>query len=195
MTLNEEKDLSYYKNLDNLGYVYSINKNKESHTGHELLYLYFTELKEEGLTNLSDNEFNEIMDFSPETLDDGLFKSSIKCNCHRMYMKYSKYMAKKYFIVYGKVSPRFKQHMTKSDIIKGKSGFKNYYPPRFIAMTKEFITKYPLETWGKSINKPKDDNILSIDDKHMKCILCDKMFLKHSLTRHLDSKNHMKKLK
>lgn len=187
------KDLKYYENLEAIGNVYSISKHDSSHTSNELLYQYFLEMRADGSTDMTDDEFNEIMNFSPEHLDSGLFKSESKCNCQKMYLRYSSYLAKNYYKIYGKVAPRFKQQITKGDVVRGKSGFKNFYPPHFISQTREFLEKYPLDMWGKSINKPvySTEIIIKTDHTHSKCVSCDKIILNKSVKQHLLSKTHL----
>lgn len=188
--------IEHYQALEHKGNVYQLDKLEHTMTSFELLREYFNEARQSGETHLTLNDFEMLMDFGFEkTQDGGVYRPASKVNCFRLFQYHSRYLSQKYFEQFKTSAPRFKQIISTKDFLNGKSGMKNCYPESYIEYTREFILKYPFESWPRithaRLPTKYDDKVISCDTTtRVTCVICKVELERKSLKAHFKSKSH-----
>jgi hypothetical protein len=186
------KTLKEYKELDNKGFVYNLQKLEGQLSARELLYEYLSEQRENGEPDIiSLDDLKELLDFKPIKTEDGVLKTHLQIKLQTKFLKFSAYLAKTYKdINKGVASPRVKHEITHKDITeKSASSMQNIYPKSFICFVKIYIELNPLNLWH--INSHDREGFTSINSKISLCVCCNQELNKKSIISHCKTKKHL----
>lgn len=160
--------LAFYKDLDRKGNVYLLERPKDHYSLNEFLQF---------ATGYNKEQLKKMLDMGFTKTDKSQRRSIEKYNRHSNLLALASLLAQKYVLEHnGEHCPRVKGSKKTSDLLDGKSGFKNYYPSSYIDTVKKFLNNHPINEWSSDytgkVLEDFEEVITSDGETKYKCTRC-----------------------